>query len=266
MHASALVAAAVARLAERRGCGSIVDLGAGGGELLCRLDRIVGPDVSLTGVDLAPRPEALPARVSWSAQLPDRVDGLVVANEWLDNIPCDVIEVDRHGVPRVVHVDPGTGREVLGAVADDTWLARWWPLREPGARAEDGSARDEAWDGVVRRLDRGLAVAVDYGHTVDTRPVAGSIASYRRGRQVDVVPDGTRDVTAHVAVDSLGGHVTRQRDALRDLGVHGTRPPLELAREDPTRYLHDLVRASEAAEVTARGGLGDFFWVTATAP
>jgi hypothetical protein len=82
---------------------------------------------------------------------------------------------------------------------------------------------------------------------------------------VDVRPDGSRDVTAHVAVDavadSVGGSLERQRDALARLGVDGTRPPLELAQSDPPRYLAELALASEAAELRARGGWGDFWWI-----
>jgi hypothetical protein len=52
-----------------------------------------------------------------------------------------------------------------------------------------------------------------------------------------------------------------QRDALRALGVTGTRPPLALASTDPAAYVRALASASEAAELTAAGGLGDFLWL-----
>ena len=136
-----------------------------------------------------------------------------MANEWLDNIPCHVVEVDPVGVLRVVHVDPVTGEETLGqplthstvAASLPAWVERWWPLdaREPGTRAEVGSTRDAAWSDAVSRLTRGIAVAVDYGHTRDDRPAFGSLRSYRDGQEVDVLPDGSRDVTAHVAVDAV---------------------------------------------------------------
>ncbi len=78
---------------------------------------------------------------------------------------------------------------------------------------------------------------------------------------MEVLPDGLRDVTAHVAVDSLAGQRCRQRDALRALGVDASRPDLDLAQTDPKGYVAGLSRASEAAELTARDGLGDFWWV-----
>jgi SAM-dependent MidA family methyltransferase len=212
--------------------------------------------------------------VAWSAVLPERVDGLVVALEWLDNVPCHVLEVDDAGRPRVVHVDPATGEETLGSALTEPgvpaglgrWCDAWWPLSAvPGARAEVGTTRDRAWADVVGRVERGVAVAVDYGHTRDRRPHAGSLRSYRAGRETDVVPDGTRDVTAHLAVDAVaaaaGGRVLRQADVLRRLGVDGRRPPLELAGTDPAGYLRALAEATQAAELTTTGGLGDHYWI-----
>ena len=67
---------------------------------------------------MAARPAGLDPAIAWTTALPEAVDGLVVANEWLDDVPCHVVEVDRDGVPRVVHVDPATGNESLGSALD----------------------------------------------------------------------------------------------------------------------------------------------------
>jgi len=195
--------------------------------------------------------------------MPDRIEGLLIAHEWLDNIPCDVVEVDDDAVVRLLDVDPATGEESLGEPCESWWLDTWWPLTTPGQRAEIGEARDAAWADAVARVD-GVALAIDYAHTRDSRPPYGSLRSYADGREVDVVPDGTRDVTAHVAIDSVaarvGARLTSQRDALAELGIDGTRPPLELAGTDPTAYARALARATQAAELRARGGWGDFIW------
>jgi SAM-dependent MidA family methyltransferase len=274
VHASPLFAQAIVELTRRAGLDTIVDVGAGRGELLAEAHRI-DPDLTLLGVEVAPRPVDLPPAVDWTSALPQEVVGLVVANEWLDHIPCHVVEVDPDGTPRVVHVDPGTGRETLGAALTHSsvpdalaaWCGRWWPLddAEPGSRAEVGSTRDAAWTDVVGRVSRGLALAVDYGHGAHDRPPFGTLASYLHGREVDVLPDGSRDVTAHVAVDAVAdrvdGSVLRQRDALHALGVRGTRPELALATSDPQGYVRALSRAGEAAELTQETGLGGFWWV-----
>jgi SAM-dependent MidA family methyltransferase len=274
VHASPLFAAAIVELVHRAGLDTVVDIGAGRGELLMELHRL-DPSLSLLGVEVAGRPGRLPADVDWTSALPESVDGLVVANEWLDNIPCHVVEVDETGTTRVVHVDPGTGKETLGAALSSSsvppslaaWVDEWWPLDagEPGTRAEVGRTRDAAWADVVQRVRHGIAVAVDYGHTRSDRPPFGTLCSYRDGRETDVLPDGSRDVTAHVAVDSVAarvqGRVMSQRDALRALGVQGSRPDLDTATREPGRYVRELAQAGEAAELTAHGGLGDFRWV-----
>lgn len=277
VHASPLFAQALVRMTREAGLDTVVDIGAGRGELLAQMQTL-DPGLDLLGVEVSARPAGLDPAVGWTTALPESVEGVVVANEWLDNIPCHVVEVDPDGVLRVVHVDPATGQESLGSALTHSsvpaslaaWADRWWPLdtREPGTRAEVGSTRDAAWADVVARVSRGIAVAVDYGHTRDDRPPFGSLRSYRDGQEVDVLPDGSRDVTAHVAVDAVadrvGARVRRQRDALRELGVRGERPDLALATSDPATYVRSLAEATEAAELTAEGGLGDFWWVVSS--
>jgi SAM-dependent MidA family methyltransferase len=277
VHASSLFAEALVLMTRNAGLDTVVDIGAGRGELLSAM-RALDPGLDLLGVEVAARPAGLHPSIAWTTALPEAVEGLVVANEWLDNVPCHVVEVDPDGVPRVVHVDPHSGEETLGLAVTSAsvppslpaWLDRWWPLegREPGARAEVGTTRDTAWADVVHRLARGIAVAVDYGHTRDDRPPFGSLSSYLEGRQVDVLPDASRDVSASVAVDAVaartGAVLRRQRDVLRELGVRGTRPAVSLAEVDPAAYLQGLATATEAAELLAEDGLGGFWWVVTT--
>jgi SAM-dependent MidA family methyltransferase len=254
----------------------VVDLGAGGAELLGYLAEALPEQVRLHGVDIAPRPPGLPERITWTAQLPDSMVGLLIAHEYLDNLPVDVAEVGSDGGPRLVLVDPQTGDEELGGALDQedaAWLARWWPLdgAGPGTRAEIGRERDAAWSAAVRCVRRGIAVAVDYDHDRDDRPLSGTLTAYRHGRTVSAVPDGTCDLTAHVALDACaeagtaaGATATvliRQADALRALGVDATRPPPTQAREDPLGYLGALAAAGSAAELLDRAGLGGFGWL-----
>ena len=112
-----------------------------------------------------------------------------MANEWLDNVPVDVVEAGPDGVHRVL-VDPADGAESPGGPAglrDAGWLAQWWPLdgAPEGARAEVGFPRDVAWAGAVHSLERGLAVMIDYGHLRAAR-VAGDTASTRQGRSAAI--------------------------------------------------------------------------------
>jgi SAM-dependent MidA family methyltransferase len=256
----------------------LVDVGAGEGELVTHILSLADPRLRarlrITAVDLSPRPAGLPAAIAWDAAIPKDITGLAIANEWLDNIPLDVAEQTADG-PRVVLVDTETGEERLGEPvkgADREWLDRWWPLSCVGSRAEIGRTRDAAWAAVLVRLARGRAVAVDYAHPVDNRPMRGTLAGYRDGAAVAPIPDGTCDITAHVALDAcaaagqragaISTGLSTQRDALRLLGVTGTRPPIDQARVDARGYLRALARASEEAELIDPRGLGGFGWLS----
>ncbi|WP_240638927.1 SAM-dependent methyltransferase [Micromonospora ureilytica] len=280
--------------------------------------------IRFTAVEYAHRPENLPEEISWTAEIPTKITGVLLATEWLDNVPLDIAVHTEDGW-RYVLVDPDTGAESIGepvSPADLNWLTTWWPSPDtapstdrdpdpgqtwadatsqgesgfgaarpaqgssltarsrPGSpetphgnhrRAEIGRTRDEAWATAVKKISRGLAVAVDYGHLRDARPVDGTLTGYRAGRQVPPVPDGSSDVTAHVAMDSVasaGAAVARcayslvlQREALRALGADGGRPPLSLAGTDPVGYVRALAAASAVAELTDLAGLGGHLWL-----
>ena len=101
-------------------------------------------------------------------------------------------------------------------------------------------------------------MAVDYGHTLTDR--RATLTGYRAGRQVPPVPDGTCDLTAHVAVDACaaatGARVLRQREALQSLGITAALPERSLPS-----YAEGLVRASQARELLDPDGLGGFRWL-----
>ncbi|WP_432139124.1 MULTISPECIES: SAM-dependent methyltransferase [unclassified Streptomyces] len=306
VHASPLFAEAVARLLCRvdEALGrpeplDFVDMAAGRGELvtgvLAALPDEVAARTRAYAVEIAGRPRGLPDTVVWLPEPPPQITGLLFANEWLDNVPVDVAEVGPDGAARLVLVrDDGTERlgDPVGG-ADARWLGRWWPLSaREGERAEIGRPRDTAWAAALSCVTRGLAVAVDYAHSADSRPAFGTLTGFRDGRETAPVPDGTCDITAHVALDACAEAAAQacaeagaqertpereaecttaralpkallltQRDALRALHLTGTRPPLTLATTDPTAYVRALASAGEAAELTAPGGLGDFGWL-----
>lgn len=234
-------------------------------------DRASGTRV--VAVDVVDRPDVLDERIEWlrspgGAELPEALDSvedaLVVAHEWLDVVPCTIARVAPDGTLREVLVDPATGHESLGgrlAPDDLAWVGTHWPDAEPGDTVEVGRQRDLAWAALVRRIGSGTLVAVDYGHTRATRPRGGSLTAYAAGRRVDPVPDGTRDLTAHVAMDSLEHDELRtQREVLRGLGVLGRTPPISEASADPLGYLAGLERAGAEAQLIDPQGFGGFWW------
>jgi SAM-dependent MidA family methyltransferase len=124
---------------------------------------------------------------------------------------------------------------------------------------------------VIGRLDGGLALAADYAHSQASRPLGGSLAGFRDGRAVRPIPDGSRDITAHVALDACAAAgtaagatrtlLTTQRAALRALGLSARRPPLSQAGRDPAGYVTALRVAAEEAELTDPAGFGGFGWL-----
>jgi SAM-dependent MidA family methyltransferase len=266
----------------------LVDVGAGQGELLEQVlaaaaepglagrrqaGRGLAGRIAACAVEVTPRPAGLDPRIRWERVAPAAITGLVIASEWLDNIPLDVVELTAGG-PAVVQVDSATGAERpygQPCAADLAWIRDWWPLRACGERAEVGRTRCTAWAGVIRRIDRGVAVAADYGHLRAARPGCGTLSGYLEGRAVPAVPDGSRDITAHVALDACAAAgmaagagetvLTTQRAALRELGLDARRPPLALAASDPEGYALALGRASQDAELVDAAGLGGFGWL-----
>jgi hypothetical protein len=267
-HAAAPeLAVALHRLAAIHHGRAIVDVGAGRGELLIALGADPGPAgtaLGLWGVDIVPRPQQLTPGVGWStglAALPDRVlsGALVICWELLDVVPVPILERDADGDLREVLVDPGTGREALGEPArpgDRAWCDRWWPAPdehdEHDDRVEVGRPRDEFWAALVTRCGAAGAravLAVDYAHQQADRPARGSLTGFRSGRALPPRPNGSMDLTAHVAIDAVaaaglgagatGSELTSQHAALRRLGVRNR-------------------------ELLDPGGLGGFSWLLQT--
>lgn len=259
----------------------IVDVGGGDGRLLAAMRAAwseSGRDPALlmcTLVDVraAETPDVVTvvgdARTCLKEIFPQGIRGLLIAHEWLDDIPCEVVEVDNRGVQRLVLVDAKSGKESLGPALDDPaatrdfgfdergidWLDTWWPIIHPGSRAEVGITRDDAWRRCVDLVTEGVALMVDYAHTRETRDAQGSLAGYFSGRRVLPIPDGRCNITAHVAVDALANvspparrRVLSQRDALAEMRL----PDNPVAR---------LRAEGQLATLRAANGLGNFTWL-----
>jgi hypothetical protein len=274
---SPLVAEALVVIADRLSVAAVVDVGAGRGELV---NALAGrrPELRLGAVDLRPRPDSLSAAVDWAEDLWDvryarwttgQADRLlsaddpvlVIAAEWLDDLPCPVVHQEADGWREVV-VDEG-GNERPGprlAGAELEWADRWWPA---GRRAEVGVTRDQAWSAlaaVVRRRGGGL-VLLDYGHTRSTRPEQGSLAAYRDGRSVPPTPSTEVNLTAHVSLDSV--RVAGEAAGLQTvLDTHQDEALSRLLAERPAvDPLSDLAHLSERAALGSAYGWGTHRWV-----
>lgn len=88
----------------------------------------------LTAVELAPRPPDLLPDIDWTTEIPQAVTGLLIATEWLDNVPLDLADhTPANGYHyRLVH--PRTGTESPGpplTPQDTAWLTHWHPTPPP---------------------------------------------------------------------------------------------------------------------------------------
>jgi len=210
---------------------AVIDIGAGAGQLLTDVHNSLGDEITCIGIDLRPRPEKLDGNITWiQREIDEWTDnitgrdgqwtGVVIAHEFLDDVACDVVELDEELQPRLVLVDPQTGSEEIGPTLLDSatrtlmadpersaeWLDRWWPATRPLARREIGETRDRIWSKVRRIIGSGHAIAIDYEHRLADRERglwdAGTLKGFAHGHPKRPVPDGSVNITAHVALDS----------------------------------------------------------------
>jgi SAM-dependent MidA family methyltransferase len=210
----------------------LVDAGTGGGELARDVaaglaDR--APDVleELT-VHLVDRSSAArerartrfdgaevePASVRASAELPEEVRGVLLANELVDALPCHLCRA-RDGDPEEIFVVPGDPS--LGLAAGEPSSDRVAQYAGPVAeRLASGrmfeapiAGLDWAWD-AARRVREGALVLIDYGarrdELLEAHPT-GTLHGYRKGQRVDEfwLDPGAMDLTYRVPFDALAG-------------------------------------------------------------
>ncbi len=275
--AALVMARALSVLAARNHLSTLIDIGAHRGQLGTALHQIGSP-LRYVGVDIHPGPEQMAQGHGWLASpggpdLPDGLRGMrdvvVVAQEWLDVVPTVVASRGPAHAWHEVWVEPSTGECRPGppvAAKDGQWLARW--AGPDVSIAEVGRSRDDALRNLVDRVEHGLVVVIDYGHHRHTRPPHGSLRGYYEGRQVAPVPDGSMDLTADVAIDSLMSTAQpwprwarTQRAALGELLGPVRTPDHSLASQEPQAYLDGLAESAARRGLQASEAFGGFWWV-----
>ena len=151
----------------------VVDIGAGQGELLGQLLAAAAPPLAERivphAVEVAPRPPGLDQRIRWAPAPPSRITGLVIASEWLDNVPLDVAELSPDG-PRIVLVNTATGAERSGPGDRPGRPGLAAPVVAAAPRGRPGRAGPAALRGVGRG-DRPAGPRAGAGRRL--RPPAG---------------------------------------------------------------------------------------------
>jgi len=186
--------------------------------------------------ELIDRPPAAVARLESRADLPYGVlDGLIIANELLDNLPCRLLErtVDGWADVFVRAVSPGAFVEELRPlpIAEQTVADALAPEAPVGGRIPLASAAVEWLGRALDTLRAGSLVVVDYADSTASlaaRPAREWVRTYRSGLRghEPLRGAGSADITVEVPLDQIlaahpGAQVCDQATLLRSLGIDG---------------------------------------------
>ncbi len=260
-----------------------IEVAAGSGSLIGSLIKAI--DVEVAAVEASPAARQALASVIGgdrvSAKLPDRIRGVVIANELIDNLPMALAQ-RRNGNWRerwvgvedegLTLVDTGARAEVL------EWLEiSAGEVPEGGWVEVQLAARDWLRD-VLGRIDEGSVVVFDYGDTAENllpRRQDGTLRTYRAHHLGPHPLDepGETDITADVnftalvdIAESAGAEVElhRQDDFLIELGLGERLTQLRHAELEAARSGDEMERLrlrtlkTEAETLLHPRGLGDF--------
>jgi SAM-dependent MidA family methyltransferase len=281
-------AAEMARIGEPGGGPFVVaDIGAGSGSLLETLSEGMGHGAQIWAADASPAARrALAAHDGWNVVhdligVPAPANGVIFANELLDNIPVALVVREGDGwQERCV----GLGDDGLSLVRAKArsevvdWADRFAGVVPQGGLVEVQLGAGEWLTAALARLGSGAVVVIDYGGTaeeLEPRRTQGTLRTYRAhhlGPDPLLAPgstDVTVDVnfTALVAVAEGAGasvEVHRQDDFLASWGLRDEigrmrREELELARGTDTMARLRIRSERTGAETLVHPrGLGDF--------
>lgn len=209
-------------------------------------------------------------RFASSTVLPGGIDGVIVANELLDNLPFDIVRRTPDGSEMLTVVDGGPATAAVSvdlpaeitALLDRAPMGTWMPWQHRARR----------WvTDALGSLRRGAVIVLDYGATTDAlaaRPASGwlrTYAAHERGGDPFAEP-GAHDITTDVDIDQLSlDHppdlVTTQGEWLEGLGIsalvaEGRRLWHERAASPDLVALRGRSRVGEAEALCDRSGLG----------
>ncbi len=268
----------------------LVDVGAGSGSLLdALLATIANRPTAVYAVELSPAARrSLAARLpgvtlaDTDSVLPERFDGVVVANELLDNLPVRIaVRSDGGWEERYVGVRHDRLTLVPQQARPETvaWADAYGGTIPEGGLIEVQLAAGAFVRSMLQRLGTGSLVVIDYGGTaeeLEPRRTRGTLRTYRAHHlgPDPLLEPGATDITVDVnftamvaAAEEAGARVDLQRqdDFLASLGLRDhvaalRTAELEAAR-DPAAAMERLrlrSQRTDAETLLHPRGLGDF--------
>ncbi len=267
----------------------LVEAGAGSGSLIRPLLQKVNVEVIAVEASPAAR-TALRALLPDDAindRLPDRVRGVILANELIDNLPMALSQrVGENWRERWV----GSDAEGLTFVDADprpeveNWLDAYAGDVPDGGWVEVQLAAASWLTDALARLEEGSVVLIDYGETAENlvpRRQDGTLRTYRAHHlgphpldepgETDITADVNFTALVHTA-EKAGAQVNlfRQDEFLSSLGLRTRLSELRHAELDAARTGDEMTRLqarslkTEAETLLHPRGLGDFRVLIAT--
>lgn len=261
----------------------LVEVGAGSGSLLVSL--LTQVDLDAWAVETSPAARSklggLLSEDHVLSELPDRVRGVILANELLDNLPMAVAQkIDDRWRERWVGAEDDTLHFVDADPRPEVfaWLDAYGGDVPDGGWVEVQLAAQTWLSDALDRLDSGSVVIIDYGDTAENlipRRRDGTLRTYRAHHLGPHPLDepGATDITADInftallaTAEAAGASVElhRQDDFLADLGLRERLSRLRHAELEAARSGDEMERLrlrsqkTEAETLLHPRGLGDF--------
>jgi SAM-dependent MidA family methyltransferase len=258
--------------------GPVLEFGAGSGALAETLLREHDFDYRI--LELSPELRArqqsrLGSRVEWLDRLPERIEGVVIANEVVDAMPVHAVAwrslgimergVSLAGEALTWSERPAQGELLQGAAA----------IEVPVPYESEIGLVARAWmRELASRLEKGVILIIDYGFPrreyYHPQRAMGTLMCHREHRaHADVFArPGEEDLTAHVDFTALASAAldagvevlgyTTQAQFLVNCGITDV-----LAQANVERALHYAPLASEAQKLLSPAEMGELFKVLA---
>ena len=148
-----------------------------------------------------------------SGAMPERIRGVILANELLDAFPTHAVTMTDAGLQEIF-VDERDGRFVEHLQEPSTprlaeYLSRAGAEMRPGWRAEVNLAAEDWITDAARSLDEGFMIVIDYGHDADAlygaSHSAGTLTTFKSHTTFadSLQIPGDCDITAHVDLTAI---------------------------------------------------------------